>query len=395
MKKILFFIRSLGSGGAERQLLITAKGLAERGYEVIILTFYNGGFYENQISGTNIHLLSLNKKGRWDLVAFFCRLVSVLRKEIPDVVYSFLGTANIFLVLTRPFLPHTKIIWGVRSSNMNLGDYDRAARWSYWLECRLACFADLIVVNSSSGQEYSVENGFPEGKMVLIANGIDTEHFRPDKTAGENFRKTWGIKKHERLIGLIGRIDPMKDHSTFLRAAVLIRRKFPNIRFIFVGKGEELEYENTICNLAKKLGLDDVLIWTGEQADMLGVYNALDIASSSSSYGEGFPNVIGEAMSCGVLCQVTNVGDSALVVGEVGWVVPPDDYEVLSSAWAEMLSLEISEFEAISISSRERVLSEFSIAGLLDSTEKLLAEEIECIAVSKNSIRNSEANSDG
>ena len=372
MKKVLFFIRSLNAGGAERQLVVAAKGLAERGYDVMVLTFYSGGFYADELSGTKVRLLSLHKKGRWDLVVFFCRLVSLLRTQAPDIVYSFLGGANIFSMLMQPFIPHARTVWGVRASNMELDRYDWAARWSYWLECRLSSLADVIVANSHAGLEYAVAHGFPGSKMVVIANGIDTERFRPNKEAGMHLRKEWGGGQDERLIGLVGRIDPMKGHTTFLEAAALIKRQLPDVRFVCVGKGEE-GYEKAMRKLATEMGLDDVLVWAGVCSEMMAVYNALDILSSSS-YGEGFPNVVGEAMACGVPCVVTDVGDSALVVGQTGLVVPPKDSGALCSAWLEMLSLEATESRATSAAVRDRIMSEFNIGTMLDSIEQVLWE---------------------
>ena len=371
MKKVLFLIRSLNVGGAERQIVITAKGLAEQGYDVTVLTFYSGGAYAEELLDTKVRLLSLHKKGRWDLFPFFFSLISVLRRESPNAVYSFLGVANIFSLLVRSFVPDMRVIWGVRASNMDLRYFDWATRWSYWLECRLARFADLIIANSQAGLEYSVSQGFPRRKMVAVPNGIDTERFRPDKEAGQRIRETWGVGENERLIGLVGRIDPMKDHSNFLKAAALIRCQVENVRFVCVGKGEE-SYEKSMRSLATKMGLDDILIWAGEHSNMMGVYNALDIASSSSSYGEGFPNVVGEAMSCSVPCVVTDVGDSALLVGPTGYVVPPNDSKALSSVWSEMFLLDEMEFRAKAVASRERVISEFSINDLITSTEQFL-----------------------
>jgi len=372
MTKILFFTRSLNAGGAERQLVVTAKGLAERGYQVTVLTFYAGGFYANELNNTTVQLLSLHKKGRWDLLAFLYRLLRILHQQSPDVIYSYLGTANILAVMMRPFIPTTRAVWGVRASNMDLDQYDWLNRWSYWLECRLARFAECIVSNSQAGLKYAVAHGFPEKKMTVITNGIDTERFSPDKLAGDSLHKAWGVAENERLIGVVGRIDPMKGHPLFLKAAALIKQQHPQVRFVCVGQGETM-YENAMHQLATKLGLDDVLIWAGRHADMVAVYNALDIASSSSC-GEGFPNVVGEAMACGVPCVVTDVGDSALIVGDTGMVVPAKDSQALAAAWNKMLSLDDVEFKRLSDAARKRVVDEFGVHVLLNCTERMLVD---------------------
>lgn len=367
MKQIIFFIRSLNAGGAERQLVVTAKGLAERGHNVTVLTFYSGGFYADELTNTKVQLLSLNKKGRWDLFAFLYRLFKVLRQQSPYMIYSYMNTANILAVILRPFIFPARIVWGVRASNMDLEQYDWLSRWSYWLECKLSRFADMIIANSNAGLDYAVEHGFPRQKITVIPNGIDTERFYPDKSAGDSLRQCWGVAENERLIGVVGRIDPMKGIPVFLEAAAIIKQQHAHARFVWVGVGEA-SYEKEMHELATQLNLDDVLIWAGRHTDMLAVYNAFDIASSSS-YGEGFPNVLGEAMACGVPCVVTDVGDSALVVGKIGKVVPAKDSKALSSAWNEMLLLNNEAIKSLSVAARKRVVSEFSVSSLIDKTE--------------------------
>ncbi len=374
MKHILFFIRALDAGGAERQLVVTAKGLADRGHKVSVLSFYSGGFYADEFNESKVQLLSLQKKGRWDLVGFLLRLIKLLRQQSPDVIYSYLGVANILSVLMHPFITSTRIVWGVRASNMNLKEYDWLSRWSYRLECRLSRFADIIIANSHAGLTFALAHGFPEKKITVIPNGIDTERYYPDKLAGEALRKAWGVAENELLIGVVGRIDPMKAHPVFLEAATLVNQQYEQVRFVCVGTGEA-EYAKAMHTLATDLELDKVLIWAGRHADMLAVYNALDIVSLSSSYGEGFPNVIGEAMACGVPCVATDVGDSALIIDATGLVVPAKKSKALFRAWCEILLLDSKDFKRLSVLARERVINEYSINALLDRTATVLVNE--------------------
>ena len=257
---------------------------------------------------------------------------------------------------------------------MDLEQYDRLSRWSYWLECRLARFSDLIIANSHAGMEFAVKNGFPKQKITIVPNGIDTEHFDIDIPAGSALRKRWGIAEDERIIGVVGRIDPMKGIPTFLEAATLIRKYNLQVRFVWVGTGETT-YQKSMHQLASQLGLDDLLVWAGPHAEMVAVYNAFDIASSTS-YGEGFPNVLGEAMACGVPCVVTDVGDSAMVLGDTGMVVAPQDSVALADAWRKMLSLDKAQLEEKGIDARNRVVKEFSVNVLIKNTEKLLTRDL-------------------
>ena len=334
--KILFLCRSLVIGGTERQLVTLAKGLQQQGHDVTVAVFYVGGPLERELHESGIPVFDLRKSSRWDVLPFFIRLVRVVWKAKPRVIYGFLGTPNILTAFLKPFFPKIRMVWGVRASNMDLNRYDWLTRLSYSIECRLSRFADLIICNSRAGLEYAAAHGFPKAKMTVIPNGVDTERFKPVAVARERVRAEWGIREKEILIGLVARIDPMKDHPTFLRAAAMLAQERPDIRFVCVGDGSE-PYKSESRQLANELGLDGRLIWAGARHDMPAIYNALDIASSPSSFGEGFSNTITEAMACGVPCVVTDVGDSVLIAGGTGVVVPPARPDALCEGFRLML----------------------------------------------------------
>jgi glycosyltransferase involved in cell wall biosynthesis len=160
----------------------------------------------------------------------------------------------------------------------------------------------------------------------------------------------------------------MKDHPTFFKAAALLVQEHRNVRFMCIGDGS-VDYKLELQSLSKELRLKDRLIWAGTRNDMPAVYNAFDIATSSSSYGEGFPNVIGEAMACGVPCVVTDVGDSALITDDIGIVVPPNNPEALKSGWKQLLEKDRSE---IALRGRVRIVENFSVKQLIRQTEKVI-----------------------
>jgi len=369
MIHVCFLIRGLGEGGAERQLLTLVQGLDKTKYKVTLISCYDGGRLSGEIENfTPVKYVCLKKSGRWDVFNFIYRLVSQLRKINPDVLHGYLGLANCLTIFMKPFLPKARMIWGVRASNMDLSYYGWLSRYSYKLECFLSRFAHTIIVNSKAGYRHSVSNGFPEKKMVVIPNGIDTEKFKPDPEARTRFRVELGAKDGETLIGLIGRLDPMKDHATFLKAASLYAKTKGNARFICVGGGPE-SYKKSLVNFANKLGLSNRVLWLGSRKDMPRVYNALDLVSSTSSFGEGFPNVIGEAMACGVPCVVTDVGDSPWIVGKTGVVVPPNNPEALAEGWNKCLN---ENNEEKFMQTRLRIEKYFSSRHLVQRTEKVL-----------------------
>jgi glycosyltransferase involved in cell wall biosynthesis len=368
--KITFLIRSLDYGGAERQLVTLAKELHRLGHRIIVVVFYPGVALEHELHANGIIVRSLNKQGRWDVTGFIYRLFKFIQVEKPEILHGYLGVPNILTVLCKLIFPETRVVWGVRSSNVDLSQYDWLARISYFAECRMSRFADMIIANSYVGMNYAVKNGFPKEKVVVIPNGIDTLRFQPDPSAGSKVRSEWGITESEKLIGLVGRLDPMKDHATFLKAASLLAQKRGYLRFVCVGDGPR-EYRSYLHKLSDELGLSEILIWAGELDDMPSVYNALDISCSSSSYGEGFPNVIGESMACGVPCVVTDVGDSARVVDNTGLIVPPNSPEKLAEGLEIMLT-KIHEDASSNIDPRARIISEFSSDLLAKKTVNVL-----------------------
>lgn len=372
---LLFFIRSLNQGGTERQLVNLARSLCAKGHDITICYYYSGGLFEKELNGSGVRMVCLDKKSRWDIFSFFISLARLLRNKRPEIFHSFLCTANVVSILMKPLIPDVPVVWGVRSSNMDLSRYDWLRRFSFALERKLSRFADLIIANSQAGMENSVLNGFPEGKIKVIPNGIDTKIFYPQEKLRKNIREEWGIKDHEILIGLVARLDPKKDHPNFIKAASRVARIRENVRFVCVGRGESGYYE-MLRRLEKENGLKDKIIWTGQRKDMPAVYNSLDILCLSSAFGEGFPNVIGEAMACGVPCVATNVGDSSLIIGDTGVVVPPGDSKILVDGIMKLMARLDADRKGVKFRARERIIRMFDAEKMTIRTETLLMDRI-------------------
>lgn len=376
MSEIAFLIRSLNYGGAERQLVTLVKALDKKKFNITVLYFYSGGALEKDLQDSGIQLISLEKRDRWDVIGFLWRLVRHLKRINPNVLHGFMGTSNLLTILLKIFLPSTRMLWGVRASNVDLSRYDWLFRFIFKLECLFSRFADLIVVNSYAGQAYHLAHGFPADKMVVIPNGIDTERFKPDKEARARVRAEWNIYEDTILIGLVGRLDPLKDHPIFLKAAALLCQEVENLRFVCVGSGLE-SYANELYSLSEELGISNKVIWAGARADMPAVHNSLDIAASSS-YTEGFPNVIGEAMACGVPCVVTDVGDSALIVGDTGVVVPPKDPEAIAAGLKQVILEKLSNPDATpNTRLRMRIVTNFNCTKLIENYSAALSGNLQ------------------
>ncbi len=369
MKRVVLFIRSLGIGGAERQLTMLAKGLHVRGVDVRVLTFYPDGDLRAELESAGIGVNDLDKRGRWDLTAFFVRLVRYLRACRPDVLYSWMSTANIFAVLAGRFVGVPRIVWSVRESYVDTRHYGVLSRVDRSLARHLARWADRIVCNSESGRIWHEQMGYPPDRLAVVENGIDIERFMFTPEGRKRVREEWGVSDTECVLGMVARFDPMKDHATFLQAARLLASRNDGVRFAFVGDGPEAM---RIRARAQQLGISDRIVWMGKRTDLPAVYSALDLVCSTSAFGEGFSNAIAEAMACERICVVTDVGDNARIIGDAGMVVPPKDPEAFAHAVERVLALAPRERKEREKAARMRIVSLFSVECMVERTGREL-----------------------
>jgi glycosyltransferase involved in cell wall biosynthesis len=371
INRIALLVRSLTYGGAETQVTILANGLARSGHAVSVLVFYPNGPLRKRLS-PDVTVRCLEKRGRWDVIGLPRSLFRVLDEEQPDVLYAFLPVANLLACLTRLRSSKLKVTWGVRASDVDLACYDWLSRLTYRLERRFSHCPNLIIANSEAGRRYAVSRGFPDNdRFVVIPNGIDLEHFRPDASLREAVRAEWEVQPHETLVGIIARLDPMKDHPSFLEAAAKLAHRERGVRFVSVGAGPA-DYAAVLREQARGLGLDEKMIWAGPRGDLSAVYNALDLLVSSSAFGEGFSNVLGEAMACGVPCVATDVGDAREILGDSVAVIPPRNPEALVAGI--VASLERLRLEGASLGAglRQRIAENFSVGILVERTKVAL-----------------------
>jgi len=358
---IFLLVRSLETGGAERQLVELARELHRRGLKVTVGTFYKRGTLLHDLEKAGVPLVDLRKGGRWDLAGFLVRTALAVRKSRPTVVYSFLGGANIVASAVRWFVPPVKMVWSIRASNMDLGRYDWLHGVAYWVERRLSRTADLIISNSYAGRDFAVEHGFPTDRIHIVPNGVDTDRFKPDADARQRQRAAWGLSDQHIAVGVLARLDPMKGHGIFLEAAAQIARQRSDMRFFAIGAGPE---EGRLKQHEARLGLGRAMRFTGPSDAPEAALNALDICCSPSD-GEGFSNSIAEAMACGVACVVTDVGDSARIVGDTGEIVPPSDSRALGEA---ILRLAVRLDDDCKQRARDRAADYFSVGAMVERT---------------------------
>ena len=363
--RIVFVTRTITAGGAERQLLTLAGALAERGHDICVLSFYAP--LSDATIPKGVRAVAANKRGRWDVVRFACAMVWHLRNKSADIIHPYLPSANILVAVLSLFIPKTRIVFGLRASTLDLSHYDWLSRTAYRLERVLSRRADLLIANADSVRADAIARGYPPGRIHVVYNGIDTSAFYPDRARGEEFRKSWHFRSHEFVVGNVGRFDPMKDQMTFLAAIAQTATSIPSIRAVVAGTGPAA-LERRLRERAEQLGIANRVVWIGHQQSLLGLYNALDVLCLTSVFGEGFPNVVAEAMACEIPCIATDVGDVKAIVGRTGYIVPPGDILELKRSLGLLSALPLEARTALGKNARRRILDNWTVELLADRT---------------------------
>ena len=371
---IVLVTRALDFGGAERQLVQLANGLADKGHRVRVITFYPGAAFDGALHRPNPDLIVLGKRGRWDLVGFLWRFLRRIRALDPDVIYAFLPVPNLLAVLAGVFVSRrAAVVCGVRGTRLESARYDWLERLTIRLQLCSLGWSDLVIANSETGADWLRRTGLAGSQIAVVRNGIDTDAICPaapgERTAA---RQCLGCKADAFVVAVVARLDPMKDHATFLQAFALAVAERPAMQALIVGDGP-FSQAAKLRELARSLGIGEQVVWTAARRDVRVVYHAADVVCLPSAFGEGFPNVLAEAMSAGLLCVATAVGDTALVLGPFGWVVPARDPAALAVALLDAARAGTQE-AADGSHLRRRVIETFGVQRMIVSTEKLLSQ---------------------
>ena len=361
--RILHVITSLDAGGAQQMLARIAthnERTHENGFEHIVVSLMHDGKYATDLrqAGTQVHCLGM--QGRSFSFQSLFTLMKLIRQQRPDVVMTWLYHADLLGTIAALFagMSPKKVVWNLRCSNIDFAQYAPTTRLVVRMLSWMSFLPGAIAVNSNSGREHHAGLGYKPRKWFYLPNGLDTQLWKPDAECREQVRKEFGVAEDETLVGMVARVDPQKDHTAFLRSAELVANKFGNARFILVGDGASA--------LTIPPSLEGRLAVTGYRQDIPNLMRALDIHVLSSAFGEGFPNVVCEAMASGVPCVVTDVGQAAQIVEGVGIAVPPRNPQALADAVSTILSEPTETRRKRGEASRNKVLREFDIAKIFD-----------------------------
>lgn len=369
MIRVVHIISNLDIGGAEVMLTQLVNGMDPARFHNTVISLTDRGQLSDRIesSGVSVHCLGM-KRGRPDMSSL-PRLVHSLRAAEPTIVQSWLYHADLISLLAARFVRSTRLVWNVRCSDMQLKYYPFQTRCVRRMLSWCSRVPAAVVTNSEAGKRIHERFGYRPRRWAYIPNGFDTNRYCPDSVAARKLRVELCLPNDARLVALIARCDPMKDHATFLAAAKKIVTLRPQVHFLLAGKHTQL-----LTPRVAEAGLQGRVHLLGLRHDIDRLFAGVDVACLSSAFGEGFSNVLGEAMACGVPCVTTDVGDARTIVGNTGLVVPPRDPAALASAVINLVDRDPDARVALGNAARARIQARYSLSSVIDKYQSLYTE---------------------
>lgn len=370
--KLLHIINGLGTGGVEMKLFNLLSRMRRDRFEPVVVSLMNPDtMIGRRIEELGIPIYSLDMKvGMLPNPITVWRLVNIVRKIQPDLIHGWMYHGILAAEVANIFSTNQFTIWEIQSTIYSLHHEKKMSVVIIKICAFLSKLPARIVFVSQTSKLQHEALGFYTNNNCLLPNGFDTSLFRPSVESKLDVRKELGLPEESLLIGLFCRYHPMKDHANCIKAAALLLKDYPDVHFLLAGTNVNRD-NKTLNELIQELGIREQIHLLGERSDITRLSAALDIASSSSAYGEAFPMVIGEAMSCGIPCVVTDVGDSARIVDNTGYVVPPREPQALANAWQKMIELGSEGRKALGKAARERIIENFGLDFVVAQYESL------------------------
>jgi glycosyltransferase involved in cell wall biosynthesis len=369
LKSVLHVITGLESGGAEGVLYRLA--ITDKEARHIVVSLMGMGKYGSMFQEQGIDVFCLDMpKGKITRKGIET-LRKIVMKERPDIMQTWMYHADLLGGMVGRSAGIKNIFWGIRTSTLISTSLKTmmVARLCAWLSYIIP---KKIVCCAKNAMQVNVQLGYCKSKFELIPNGYNLAQFYPQVDEGKGFRKKFNIDPNALLIGMVARFDAQKDIQNFIKAAGSLAAKDIRFHVLFAGQGMDSNNEQLQAWL-EEAGISGISTLVGQQNNIPEVMNAFDLLVLSSKSGEAFPNVLAEAMACGVPCVATRIGDAEYIMGDTGWAVDPENSEQLASAIEKAISLE-QNAEAWKLQCekcRMRVAGKFSMEKMIGAYHRV------------------------
>jgi glycosyltransferase involved in cell wall biosynthesis len=368
--KILHIISNLMTGGAEAMLSKVARATAKDDVEHVVVTMLTGGAVSDELADAGVRVLSLDTERSVRALAALGRIRVLIRSERPDVVQGWMYHGNIAATTAAAWLrPRPPVLWNIRQSLPTLEKEAPLTKALIGLGAPLSRFADAIVYNSVRAAEDHERRGYARRRRVIIANGFDTQLLAPDANARASLLRECTLPDDAIVVGRIGNFLVLKDYPMLLAAFARIAEANPRAYLVLIGR-DVSEQNKALAALLETTPHRDRIRTLGERRDVARLVPAFDIMLSSSS-SEAFPNIVGEAMACGVPTVATDAGDCRQILDDAERIVPVGDAEALAKKALAILALPAADRAAIGAKDRTRVIANYSIDAITAEYEAL------------------------
>jgi glycosyltransferase involved in cell wall biosynthesis len=363
--QIVFIITGLSTGGAEMMLYKFLSRIDRNRFCPTVITLIDGGVFVDRVKAFDISIYSLGMQPGKPSISALQKLTKLLNEIKPDLIQGWMYHSNLAAQLANSLAQRkVPVLWSIHHSIESLWAEKITLAATIKLTALLSNKTEKVVFSSEKGKTQHLALGYCSKNAITIGDNFDLSKYKPASQSASqsqpNLRQSLNLAETSILIGSIARYHPMKDHANFLNAAAKIAPKHPEVHFILIGPG--VDNQNLVLSeQIQKLGIGDQVHLLGERQDIPILMASLDIFTSSSAYGESFPNVLGEAMSCEIPCVATNVGDSDLIVGDTGIIVPTKDSEALAQAWQKLILLGRKGRQNLGEKARERIKQSFDL----------------------------------
>lgn len=356
MKKILFYIGSLNSGGAERQLVYTVLGFKDKGYEVKILTNYDINKYDFMLKKKDVEVICTNTTNK-NVIIRFIKIAKVILDYKPDIVNSFLGSRNIEMMFMAKILGVKKRVASIR--NVSEQEFKGIKIFKH--------FSTDLITNSYKAKDQILKRHKNIKNLNVVHNGLDINRFK--NLNSEYLREELGLYKYKKIGICIGRIIEQKNHIELLKALVDLfkeKRLGEKDLFLLVGNCIDKEILKKIKWIVKDNNLENNIKWIGPRKDIENLLDISDYLVLPSKY-EGFPNVVMEAMASKTFVIATDVGGTRELINnnKTGILVKKSINEDIKNGISQYLK-SFSEEEKIIKNQAYGFIKSFSIEKLVE-----------------------------